>query len=348
MVISFISLLTLLGCEQQLTNNTSQNLNPPLEPDLITQIADTLYGVKGESTVFHLSDFFDHVPPTYNVELFSDHVNIHSMGSDLFRVTQPDEYVGLYLIEVVLTNSAEEILEAELTYNIFEEDGEVDNTDDPSPPNGESMVIMPLGDSMTNDSRSRVALWNLLESDKHTIDYVGNQRQSSSIPDPDHEGVGGIKIQGIMDKTESLMRTHKPEYVLLMVGTNDIAWYFDESAEEIAARWNQLIELIFEYSEPGTYIVAATIPPVASKEVGQTGMDIQDRAIMVKEYNSKLRERVNQRRANNDLIVLADMEAALNPSQHLSSDGVHLNEDGYNIMGNVYYESLSKALNEQD
>jgi hypothetical protein len=73
-----------------------------------------------------------------------------------------------------------------------------------------TLVIMPLGDSLTNDSRPRVKLWNLLTKDGYKPVYVGDQRQTSSIPDPDHEGVGGITINGIMEKTAHLMETHRP------------------------------------------------------------------------------------------------------------------------------------------
>lgn len=151
-----------------------------------------------------------------------------------------------------------------------------------------------------------------------------------------------------MDKAEALMKTHKPKYVNLMVGTNDIAWYFSESAPQIANRWNNLIDRIFDSSEPGTYILAATIPPVTSKNVGQPGLSTQDRAVMVKLYNAELRKIINQRIANGDKIILADMEAALNPATHLSSDGVHLSEEGYAVMGTVYYNAMNKALKEQE
>lgn len=221
-----------------------------------------------------------------------------------------------------------------------------EETEKPVPGN-ETLVIMPLGDSMTNDSRPRVKFWNLLEADGHALDYVGDQQQSSSIPDPDHEGVGGIKIQGIMDKAESLMQTHKPKYVALMVGTNDIAWYFDETGEEIASRWDDLVGMIFDASDSGTYILAATIPPVSSKNVGKSGMESRDRAVLVQQYNQALRTYIENRRSNGDLIILADMENAMDPSLHLAGDGVHLNEEGYSVMGTVYYEAMNKALNDR-
>lgn len=320
-------------------------LNEPPAEKLVSpiiQTADTLQGKEGQIVEFHILDYFDSDAPIVNSVLVSEEfqVTIDSLGNGSFRLSQPEELFGEFQIQASITNSDDVTLEAELMYQI-EEDSE-------SPtPSGEVLTIMPLGDSMTNDSRSRVKLWNLLSEDGHDLDFVGNQYQASSIPDADHEGVGGIKIQGIMDKAASLMQTHSPNYVALMVGTNDIAWYFDESASEIAVRWNALIDRIYDSSEPGTYILAATIPPVSSKDVGSSGMSTKDRAALVKQYNAELRSIINDRKENGDHIILADMEAALDPAKHVSSDGVHLNEEGYAIMGTVYYNAMNKALQEQ-
>ncbi len=254
--------LVLTGCNA-ITDST------PIAPEItetipIQQIADKIEGIQGEPVHFHLSDYFISESPIHVVEFNSDSVTIEAMENDSFRVTQSEDLVGEYLIEGTLSNEADQILQTQLTYLIEDVDStsqepepdqdpdpdsdpdpEPEPEPDPGPPTSDgTLVLMPLGDSMTNDSRSRVTLWNLLEADGHELDYVGDQKQTSSIPDADHEGVGGIKIHEIMDKTERLMSTHKPEYVLLMVGTNDIAWYFDETGQEIADRWNNLVQQI--------------------------------------------------------------------------------------------------------
>lgn len=212
------------------------------------------------------------------------------------------------------------------------------------PENTGELIIMPLGNSLTNNSRPRVKLWNLLTDDGYEVDYVGDQHQTSSIPDPDHEGVGGIKIHEVIDKAASLMERHDPEYVTLMIGTNDIAGYFDEPAVEIADRWNELVQLLLDHSIPQTYVVAATIPPVTSKQVGSEEMEERDRAVMTARFNRLVRERVENRIQNGDNIVLADVEQELNADQHLISDGVHLNPEGYEIMGTVYYETIKELI----
>lgn len=336
-----------ISCSQ----STDASFEPSVDESLpqIIQIADTLKVRQGERTEISIMDFFQSDAPIIRSELVSEEhqISVDDIGDGRFRLSHPENLAGEFRLQAILTNRDNSTLETELFYLIEEESQ--DSASAPSPtPTGEALVIMPLGDSMTNDSRSRVTLWNLLTADGHELDYVGNQHQASSIPDPDHEGVGGIKIEGIMDKAESLMQTHKPEYVALMVGTNDIAWYFDETASEIASRWNDLIDRIIDSSEPGTVILVATIPPVSSKNVGQDGMQVQDRRIMVQRYNAELRSLIDDRKANGDRLILADMEAALDPGKHLSSDGVHLNEEGYDIMGTVYYDAMIQTLLEQE
>lgn len=330
-----------MSCSQ-LTDEPNE---PFVEESLISiiQIADTLKGSQGQIKEFHILDYFESKVPIVNSALYSEElqVTVSSLGYGRFRLNQPEELSGEFRIEANITNRDNSTLEAELLYQIEEKS-------EPTAPTNEVLMIMPLGDSMTNDSRPRVKLWNLLNDNGYKLDYVGNQYQESSIPDPDHEGVGGIKIEGIMDKAVSLMQTHNPRYVALMVGTNDIAWYFDETAPEISDRWKDLIDIIFDSSEPGTYILAATIPPVSSKDVGKPGLAILDRAIMVQLYNAELRSYIKGRNGNGDHIILADMEAELDSDKHLSDDGVHLNEAGYAIMGTVYYDAMIKVLKKQE
>ena len=352
-------------------------------PAVIKQVADTIQGKQATNSNFLLSDYFESEAAFVQTEFSSESVSIEEAGSEIFVISQPDSLHGTQTIQAFLVNSDSDTLQTSLEYIIEADsalsdssgeeeeteepadgkdnsgdegsgddsgddgsgnDEDNSNNDDTEQPEPADLVIMPLGDSMTNDSRSRVTLWNLLVADTHTVDYVGNQYQQSSIPDADHEGVGGIKIDEVAAKVSSLMNTHKPEYINLMIGTNDIAWYFDETATEIATRWNSLVQKIYDNSAEGTYVVAATIPPVTPKNVGKSGMEIQDRAEMVKAYNKEIRQIVAERKAAGDNIVLADMEAALNLSSHVSGDGVHLNDSGYATMGTVYYKAITSVL----
>lgn len=304
------------------------------EPHDIEQIAEVIEGEQGKAITFYLGDFFISESPISSVEFNSDSVSIEPLDGDSFRVSQPNQLTGEFIIEGQLRNADDQQLNSELTYII--EPG--------TPPSEGVLVIMPLGDSLTNDGRSRARLWHLLRDDGHELDYVGDQHQQGLIPDPDHEGVGGITIQEVADKAEHLMNTHKPDYILLMIGTNNIAWYLNETPEEIAERWDNLVQLIFDSSEPGTYIVAATIPPVTPRESGRDDLENIERAEVTKMFNSELRSYISDREDNGENIILADIEKELNLEDHVASDGVHLNESGYEVMGIMYYEAMNTIL----
>lgn len=331
------AILLTTGC--QTPSETDSQDTQLSETNSIEQIEDTIQGFQGDSVSFHVSDYYRSDSPIETAEFYSDSVSIEAMGDESYQISQPKELNGEYTIESVVTNVDDQVLESTIAYMIEPEQ---------APSSDGVMVIMPLGDSMTNDSRPRVTLWNLLTDDGHELDYVGDQYQNSSIPDPNHEGVGGIKIQGIIDKAEDLMERHQPKYVLLMVGTNDIAWYFDETGREIANRWNELIQLIFDSSDSDTYIIAATIPPVSPKDVGKSNLEERDRAVLVRQYNEAVRAHTDARVERGDNIELADMEEALDPNKHLANDGVHLNEEGYRVMGTVYYNAVNRVLSRQN
>jgi len=347
-IICLAGMLLLAGCQTP-SDIDIEDTNPS-EKKPIEQIDDTIQGFQGGSVFFKLSEYYRNDSPIKSADFYSDSVLVEPLEEDTFQVSQPEELFGEYIIESVVTNSEDQVLESMIIYMIDPKENDTTDTDSPEPvpPSNGVMVIMPLGDSMTNDSRPRVTLWNLLTDDGHELDYVGDQHQTSSIPDPYHEGVGGIKIQGIIDKTEDLMERHQPEYVLLMVGTNDIAWYFDETAQEIADRWNKLIQLIFDSSDSETYIVAATIPPVSSKDVGKSNFEERDRAVLVKEFNEAFRAHIKARKDRGENIEPADMEEALHANEHLANDGVHLNEEGYRVMGTVYYNAVNRVLMRQN
>ncbi len=331
-IFSFCFIAIIVVACQETPGSSAIEQDP--EPQVIDQIAEVIEGEQGASATFYLGDYFTSESPISSVEFDSDSVSIEPIDGDSFRVSQSSLLTGEFVIEGQLQNEDNQQLNAELTYII--EPG--------TPPSEGVLVIMPLGDSLTNDGRSRARLWHLLRDDGHELNYVGDQKQQGTIPDPYHEGVGGVIIQEVAEKAERLMKTHKPEYILLMIGTNNIAWYVNETAEEIAKRWDDLVQLLFDSSEPGTYIIAATIPPVTSRESGREELEEIDRAEVTKMFNSELRDYISEREENGDNIILADVEKELNLEDHVASDGVHLNKDGYEVMGEVYYEAMNIVL----
>ncbi|MEX2363265.1 MAG: hypothetical protein WD597_06555, partial [Balneolaceae bacterium] len=226
---------------------------PTSDLSQITQIADTVNGNQGDSTEFLLSDYFESEAPINFTQFESPVITIQEKENETYLLTQSDTLSGEFIISGMLVNEDSDTLETELVYNIIAkedstsdggsgdsgdgddeetggddegsgdddgggDEGSGDDEDDSGDPsdstaNRSELVIMPLGDSITNDGRSRIKLWHLLVDDGYSLDYVGDQVQRNSLPDHDHEGVGGITIQGVTDKAASLMQRHKPEFV---------------------------------------------------------------------------------------------------------------------------------------
>ena len=318
-------------------NNTGPgNYDLSMNPAPI-KIVSSMQSLKpGGSHMIDLRDYIESTDPDDGKPIQLTNATAGNPSTNL-KVDKVQEFVYELTVLNNVADTQESVLLIAGTY--FNESSKTVAV--PVQPGPMHYVIMPLGDSYTNDSRSRVRLWNLLTAEDHTVNYVGDQYQESSIPESYHEGVGGLKIQGVMNKAGQLMTSHKPQYINLMIGTNDIAWYFDETGPEIAGRWDNLVQELIDHAPSGTWIVAAPIPPVTSKIGGKYNMDEKDRAVIVKSFNAAIRKHVQDRINAGDNIILADMEAALTVEDHVSSDGVHLNKEGYHVMGTIYYDTIT-------
>lgn len=212
--------------------------------------------------------------------------------------------------------------------------------------------IMLFGDSLTNDSRGRVQLHDLLTADGVPVDYVGSQTQSAGLTDPDgnndaeHEGVGGRKVEEgtayLLDTSVDLINTWQPHIVCILLGTNnvfEIAWGNDSGAQDIIDSYQTLINTLQSQSAPDTTIVCSTIPPM---DVGPaSGID---RVALVEEFNTLLKDIVQVRINNGEYIAVSDLFALVDPATELASDGVHLNSLGYLEYGNAFYNTLTNVV----
>lgn len=211
----------------------------------------------------------------------------------------------------------------------------------------DTLVVMPLGDSIMNDGRSRGNLWIKLNDDGYIVDYVGSQYQQGIIPDPHHEGVGGATIQDVADKINGLLETYNPEYIVLMIGTNDIAWYFDETGEEIAERHNALIQQIFDNAPHDSLaMMVSNIPPVTPRELQNGPYAGENRADFVEDFNVALQENMEARIEAGENLVFADVFIPMmeDTARYLAADGVHPSEEGYEVIAQVWYEAFLELL----
>lgn len=205
--------------------------------------------------------------------------------------------------------------------------------------------IMPLGDSITagkhavdpNPGAYRIQLWENFSADGLTIDFVGSGSNGPDrLGDKDHEGHPGWTIGQITDLVDSgLLKTYRPDIVLLAIGTNDTG----RSLKSMSADLSHLIDRIAEQS-PKTQILVSSIAPQdpngsrkGSKKVGTT------RANNAKNFNALIPDLINNKVNQGKKVAFADVGGSLTV-EDLVSDGIHPNAEGYNKMGDKWYEAL--------
>jgi lysophospholipase L1-like esterase len=232
-----------------------------------------------------------------------------------------------------------------------EDDGAVEEDvasgDDGSPPpdGGTAIVvlrddeldIMPLGDSITLGLNGgyRNNLFTSLGTDGYAVDMVGTQADEwTVVADKDHEGHPGYTTGGIRDEIDAWLAASDPDVVLLMAGTNDVAWWIAEPTSAVADRLEALVAQILAW-RPGVVVVVGTIPPLSPQIVEPDG---RERADLVVEYNAMIRTRF----AGRDLVRVADVNAVLTVDDLY--DGVHPNEAGHAKIAVVWHDALRPLL----
>jgi lysophospholipase L1-like esterase len=190
------------------------------------------------------------------------------------------------------------------------------STPTPTAVAGGTLRILPLGDSITEGQNGgyRDVLYTRLTQAGYTVDYVGPRSDPySSAPDKDHAGTPGHNTGNILGVVDGHLSTYDPDVVLLMIGTNDLAWWTTEEPSAVVARVGQILDRI---EAGGARPILATIPPIQDASVPPNG---RSRAALVAAYNDGLRALAAQRG-----VTLVDVEAALTLSDLY--DGTHPSE----------------------
>lgn len=201
--------------------------------------------------------------------------------------------------------------------------------------------IMPLGDSITlgvnGGYRNRLyARTSILGCG---AGYVGTQFDQYAVAaDKDHEGHPGFTISDIARDANAWFVAQAPDYVLLMIGTNDVAWWSVRSAEELADEHGALIEQI-QTALPNAWIVVGSIPPIAPANLPPLD---RDRAAFAHEFNAAVRTRVEARIAAGERIRYADIEARLTVADLY--DGVHPTQLAHDKVADAWYAALEGIL----
>jgi len=207
-------------------------------------------------------------------------------------------------------------------------------------PSGESVKIMPLGDSITAGFPGTVGyrekLYLDLINSGFNVDFVGSQSSGSGF-DADHEGYGWQTASYFNSQLNGpegyLLTANPPDVILYHIGTNDLGGS-DVASYALAA--NETLRIIYEYDPDITVILAKLTLTTDSA-----------RNVRTHNYNLLLEEYAQYWSDNGYSIIVVDMESALVPALYPEGDLfdlVHPAATGYAKMADVWYDALEDIL----
>jgi lysophospholipase L1-like esterase len=227
-------------------------------------------------------------------------------------------------------------------------------------------TIMPLGDSITYGTGNSLAgqnipggyrtrLYSDLQNAGFSFTFVGTVSDNSSpllsqAGQTHHEGHPGCRIDQIANNLDGNDRSqgnnggfwfHKPappDIVLLHIGTNDILQNYETTT--MAARLDSLIGRIVA-DNPSARLFVSSIIPLKDSTENQ----------LVKTYNAQVRDFIvpkYDRLGDNVFFVdqYANFVDANGNIIHLTADGIHADQTGYDLMGDTWAAALQQAIPE--
>ena len=141
-------------------------------------------------------------------------------------------------------------------------------------------------------------------------------------------GVGGEKAVNARDRFFAALNTVRPDVVLLMEGTNDIALGEDGAASSAA---REISIMIGEARRRGMPVFLGTLPP------GRPGGTKSIAPLLLTDYNNRMRAAASTGGA-----TLVDINAALATDvfRYMGVDGLHPNELGYAKMAETFFNVI--------
>ncbi len=212
-------------------------------------------------------------------------------------------------------------------------------------PSGKTLRIMPLGASITQGVGSKKAgyrsvLHRLLNEAKVPHVFVGSSKdQPGDLPadQQQHEGHPGWVISTIPGQQSGLQESigawvpkAKPDYVLILVGSNDISRSY--KLDEIGLRIERLIDSINNKQSglaKDATVIIASLPLI--KDSTQEANS--------KKYREKIMQVVVKQKKAGMKVGFIDVNSALK-SNHMT-DNLHPNDAGFEIIGKMWFDRMS-------
>ena len=198
--------------------------------------------------------------------------------------------------------------------------------------------ILPMGDSITFGSGGtanlggyRSKLYASLTTAGFNVDYIGSlTTNSSGIPDQDHEGHGGWRIDQLDSNVPAWFGSFADaDVILLHIGTNDFGQSLD-TANAI----NRIDALILKMAtlRPYAHIIVTNL--MERGEPQNTNIQTQ--------FNPFIQGRVNAHAAAGRRVYFLDMRSAVPLSD--MPDNLHPNQTGYDKMADAWVPAIQAII----
>jgi lysophospholipase L1-like esterase len=194
--------------------------------------------------------------------------------------------------------------------------------------------IMPLGDSLTYGSNIagayRTELEDRLIAGKYDFNFAGSLSNGpTDLESRLNEGHNGYRIDQIAASVQSWLTTNPAEFVLLMIGTNDVTqdYQLSTAPDRLSGLIDQITNML-----PSAQVLVASIPPLS---------DPTNNA-KANQYNAAIPGIVNNKRAQGKNVAFVDVNAVLTTAD--LADGVHLTSTGYAKDGDAWFSALQPLL----
>jgi lysophospholipase L1-like esterase len=202
-------------------------------------------------------------------------------------------------------------------------------------PGGVSLRLMPLGGSVTKGVGSshsagyRKALLEILQAQNFDVRMVGS-RSTGSMPNNEHEGWRGFRIDEIAKKAAKSVGRLSPNLLTVNAGSNDCIQAF--KIDEAGRRMEDLLEDIWNAS-PGSTVLLSTLLVNADKRVNER----------VECVNNQFRALAKRKVCEKRRIVLVDLYND-GPRVDCLVDGVHPNDEGYDRTAKLWFDGVQRAM----
>ena len=190
----------------------------------------------------------------------------------------------------------------------------------------------------------RYELWKKCIQNNYQIDFVGQQYDDGTYPnfmgasfDRDHEGIGGIESEGVLNNIEEVMlQSNQLDVVLMCIGGNDLLG--GDDPQTVIDNIGLIIEEI-QNRFPNIIIFLEQIAP------GNNEIMTNDFTQKLSEFNDLIYNTASTYSNQNSSVIAVDMST--NFTEDLLADDVHYNQDGAVFIAEQYYSSISTVFNSQ-